>query len=63
MGVMDRIRSMFGGAPDAATTDDQDGNGLDDEVDEEMAINQVNADVAAEKERAAERLINTPGME
>ncbi len=62
MGVMDRIRSMFGGAPDAAT-DDGNKNGLDDEVDEEMAINQVNADVAAEKERAAERLINTPGME
>jgi hypothetical protein len=62
MGVMDRIRAMFGGSADAATTDANE-NGLDDEVDEEMAINQVNADVAAEKQRAAERLINTPGME
>jgi len=62
MGVMDRIRSIFGGAPDEAIID-KDGDGLDDQVDEEMAINQVNADIAAEKERAAERLINTPGME
>jgi hypothetical protein len=97
MGVMDTIRSIFGGLTDddvtepeavaedlgdgvdavgdevegaagdvEATADaivDENENGLDDSVDEEMAINAVNADIEASKEAATDKLLNYPGME
>jgi hypothetical protein len=41
---------------------DENDNGLDDSVDEEMAINAVNADIEAAKEAATGDLLH-PGME
>jgi len=70
MGVMDTIKSIFGGgltddeiAHGEKVEHDANDNGLDDGVDEEMAINAVNADIEAEKERATDKLLNYPGME
>jgi hypothetical protein len=92
MGVMDTIRSIFGGLTDDDVTEpeeapgvhdegfesiettgddveasadaivDENENGLDDSVDEEMAINAVNADIEAAKEAATGDILH-PGME
>jgi hypothetical protein len=69
MGVMDTLKSIFGGGltdDDIADGDkvvlDKDQNGLDDSVDKEMAINAVNADIEASKEGATDQLLH-PGME
>jgi hypothetical protein len=55
MGIIDRLRSLFGRPKDA------DGDGADDVVEEAEAITTVRHDIERSGLDAVDRLSNTPG--
>ena len=57
MSIVDRLRSMFGGSKDS----DKNKDGIDDVVEEEVAIAHVHQDIDRSGLDAVNRMADTPG--